>query len=164
MSAPVRAYVGLGANVGDARAAVSRAFDALDALPTTRVAARSGLYRTPPWGPVSQPPFVNAVCALDTALPAMDLLEALLRIERAAGRDRTAAPRWGPRTLDLDLLLYGDAVIDLPGLHVPHPRLHERAFVIVPLAEIAPGLRIPGQGDIAALRASMETADIEALG
>jgi 2-amino-4-hydroxy-6-hydroxymethyldihydropteridine diphosphokinase len=161
---PVRAYVGLGANIGDARGAVLAAFDALAGLRSTRVVARSRLYRTPAWGPVPQDDYVNAVAGLDTGLGAMDLLEGLLAIEALAGRDRDKAPRWGPRTLDLDLLLYGGDAIDVPGLHVPHPRLHERAFVVVPLAEVAPDLRIPGHGDIAALLASMESADIEALG
>lgn len=164
MSGAVRAYVGLGGNVGDARAAVAAAFDALASLPRTSLVARSRLYRTPAWGPVAQADYVNAVAALDTGLPPLALLDALLALERDAGRDRSTGPRWGPRILDLDLLLYGDARLDLPGLHVPHPRLHERAFVVVPLAEVAPGLRIPGQGDIAALRAAMETADIQALG
>ena len=138
--------------------------EALDRLPSTRLVARSRLYRTPAWGPVAQADYVNAAAAVDTSLAPLDLLDALLGVEREAGRDRSAVPQWGPRTLDLDLLLYGDASIDVPGLHVPHPRLHERAFVIVPLSEIAPTLRIPGHGDIAALRAAMETADIEALG
>ncbi|TCZ87384.1 2-amino-4-hydroxy-6-hydroxymethyldihydropteridine diphosphokinase [Lysobacter sp. N42] len=164
MSAPVRAYVGLGGNVGDARARVTGAFDALGHLSRTRLVARSSLYRTPAWGPVAQDDYVNAVAAVDTQLPPLELLEALLRLEREAGRDRETALRWGPRTLDLDLLLYGEDSIDLPGLRVPHPRLHERAFVIVPLAEIAPALRIPGHGEVGALRASMETADIQALG
>ncbi|MFZ5656147.1 MAG: 2-amino-4-hydroxy-6-hydroxymethyldihydropteridine diphosphokinase [Pseudomonadota bacterium] len=164
MSRPVRAYVGLGGNVGDARARVTDAFDALARLPRTRLVACSSLYRTPAWGPVAQDDYVNAVAAVDTGLQPLELLEALLRLEREAGRDRGTALRWGPRTLDLDLLLYGEDRIDLPGLRVPHPRLHERAFVIVPLAEIAPALSIPGHGEVGALRASMETADIQALG
>lgn len=164
MNPPVRAYVGLGANVGDARAAVESAFGALDALPRTRLVGRSRLYRSPAWGPVPQSEYVNAVAAVDTRMEPMQLLDALLGIERAAGRDRSLAPRWGPRTLDLDLLLYGDRSIDVPGLQVPHPRLHERAFVIVPLAEIAPDIGIPGRGSVAAMRDAMATADIEALG
>lgn len=161
---PVRAYVGLGSNLGDPRAAVLAADAALDRLPGTRRVARSGLYRSPAWGPVAQPDYINAVAAIDTALEPAALLDALLALEREAGRDRSGATRWGPRVLDLDLLLYGDSRIDLPGLHVPHPRLHERAFVVFPLAEIAPDLDVPGQGTVAALRASMAGADIEALG
>ena len=161
---PVRAYVGLGSNLGDPRAAVRAAAVAVGRLPATRTVACSGLYLSPAWGPVPQPDYVNAVAAVDTELPPDALLDALLALERGAGRDRASATRWGPRVLDLDLLLYGDACIDLPGLHVPHPRLHERAFVVFPLAEIAPGLHIPGQGAVAGLRASMAGADIEALG
>lgn len=164
MNPAVDAYIGLGANLGDPRRAVLDAFAALDGLPGCSVTARSALYRTPAWGPVSQPDYVNAVACLRTTLPPLDLLDALLRLERGAGRDRSAGPQWGPRTLDLDLLLYGDETIDVPGLHVPHPRLHERAFVIVPLCDIAPSLGIPGRGEVATLRAAMETADIEALG
>lgn len=158
------AFIGLGANLGDARGAVEAALMELAALPGTRLLARSRLYRTPPWGPVPQPDYVNAVAQLRTSLEPLDLLDRLLAIERAAGRDRMRAPHWGPRTLDLDVLLYGDAMIDVPGLRVPHPRLHERAFVVVPLHEIAPGLRIPGQGLLADLHATMAGADIEALG
>lgn len=160
----IRAYIGLGSNLGDSRATVLAAARALDGLPATRLVTHSRLYRTPAWGPISQPDYINAVAAVDTALAPLPLLDALLGLEREAGRDRASAAQWGPRTLDLDLLLYGDAAIDVPGLRVPHPRLHERAFVIVPLAEIAPTLAVPGHGDIGALRASMETGDIEALG
>ena len=164
MNAAADAFIGLGANLGDARQALEAAMEAIAALPGSRLVARSGLYRTPPWGPVPQPHYVNAVARLQTRLAPLELLGHLLDIERAAGRDRSVATHWGPRTLDLDLLLHGDAVIDVPGLRVPHPRLHERAFVIVPLHEIAPALHIPGHGDIARLRNSMATADIEALG
>lgn len=164
MTPAVDAYIGLGANLGDPRRAVLDAFGALGALPDCDVVARSPLYRTPAWGPVSQPDYVNAVACVRTSLAPLDMLDALLRLERGAGRDRTAGPQWGPRTLDLDLLLYGDRIIDVPGLRVPHPRLHERAFVIVPLHDIAPACRIPGRGDVASLRAAMETTHIEALG
>ncbi len=160
----IRAYIGLGSNLGDSRTIVQAAAQALDGLPSTRLAAVSGLYRTPAWGPVAQPDYVNAAAAVDTTLAPLSLLAALLDLERAAGRDRSRAERWGPRILDLDLLLYGDEVIHAPGLHVPHPRLHERAFVVLPLADVAPLLQVPGHGDIATLRASMETAGIEALG
>lgn len=159
-----RAYIGIGANLGDARNAVLAALSALGGLPATHLVAASSLYRTPAWGPVAQPDYVNAVAAIDTGLSPRDLLERLLSLERRAGRDRGAVPRWGPRTLDLDLLLHGDARIDEDGLHLPHPRMHERAFVIVPLAEIAPRLHIPGVGDIAGLRDALSCSGIEALG
>ncbi len=159
-------FVGLGGNLGDAAASLRDAFAALGRLPGTRVLRASRLYRTPAWGITAQPDFVNAVAMIETALPPPALLENLLRIERDAGRDRRAdgSDRWGPRTLDLDLLLYGDAVIDTPGLTVPHPHLHERAFVLVPLLEIAPDARIPGRGAAADALAAMATGDIQALG
>ena len=135
MSGPVTAYVALGANLGDARATVSDAIAALDRLPQTRLLRASSLYRTAPWE-ASGPDFINAVAAVETALGAHELLRALQALELQAGRERPY--RNAPRTLDLDVLLYGDAVIDTPDLVVPHPRLGERAFVLVPLAEIAP--------------------------
>ncbi|MBB1087431.1 2-amino-4-hydroxy-6-hydroxymethyldihydropteridine diphosphokinase [Lysobacter sp. SG-8] len=160
-----RACIGLGANLGDAAGAVRAAFDALAALPHTRLLAASPLYRTPAWGFEGQPDFINAVALVDTRLRPMDLLEALLRIEREAGRDRTADnPRWGPRRLDLDLLLYGDETIDVPGLQVPHPHLHARAFALVPLLDIVPGAVIPGHGPARRLLDAMAVGDIEALG
>jgi 2-amino-4-hydroxy-6-hydroxymethyldihydropteridine diphosphokinase len=164
VSAPVEAYVGLGANMGDAAAAVSAAIDRLDVVAQVRVTARSSLYRTPAWGVTEQPDFINAVVQLQTSLDAQQLLRVLLDLERDAGRDRSRARRWGPRELDLDLLLYGDASIDTPGLRVPHPHLHERAFVLVPLAEIAPELDIPGRGTVGDLLKAVATAGIEALG
>jgi 2-amino-4-hydroxy-6-hydroxymethyldihydropteridine diphosphokinase len=111
---------------------------AVAALPATRVLRISGYYVTPAWGGIEQPDFVNAAAVLDTALAPLDLLDGLLAIERRAGRDRRREVRWGPRTLDLDLLLYGDMVLDSPRLSLPHPRLHERAFALLPLAEVAP--------------------------
>lgn len=163
MSAAVDAWVGLGANLGDAAATLRAAITALDRLDGTRVAAASRLYRTPAWGRTDQPDFVNAVARLRTTLAPHDLLGRLLDLERRFGRDRTRAERWGPRELDLDLLLHGDARIDSPGLHLPHPHLHERAFVLVPLAEIAPSLVVPGRGAVRDLAAAVATADIEAL-
>jgi len=163
-ASPVIACIGLGGNLGDAAAILAGAFAALDALPGTHVLRRSRLYRTPAWGVTEQPDFTNAACALSTTLAADALLAALLDIERAAGRDRAAAaPRWGPRALDLDLLLYGEAVIERPGLHVPHPHLHERAFVLVPLAEIAADTVVPGRGRVADLLAAIDTRGIEPL-
>lgn len=159
-------FVGLGGNLGDAAAAVTRAFGALDGLPGSRLLKASRLYRTPAWGITTQPDFINAVAMLETTLPATSLLEALLDIECEAGRDRQAdgSDRWGPRTLDLDLLLYGDEVIEQPGLCVPHPHLHQRAFALLPLVEIAPDMVIPGIGAAGAVLATMATDDIQALG
>lgn len=148
MSAPVVAYIALGANLGDPQAAVRQAIAALDQLPQTRLLQASSLYLTAPVGLLDQPDFVNAVAAVETSLAPEALLQALLAEELQQGRVRSIAN--APRTLDLDILLYGDQVLDTPSLTVPHPRLHLRAFVLVPLAEIAPELRLPGRGSIAA--------------
>ena len=142
------AYVALGANLGDPAATVRAAFAALANLPESRVARSSSLYRTAPVGITEQPEFVNAVAELETALAPEALLDQLLEIEQRFGRIR--AERNGPRTLDLDLLLYDNQVVELPRLTLPHPRLHLRAFVLQPLAEIAPALAIPGRGTVAA--------------
>jgi len=138
----VRAYVAIGANLGDAKATVLQAIDALDALPQTRVAARSSLYRSAPFE-ASGPDFINAVAALDTGLGAQALLDALQQLELQAGRERPY--RNAPRTLDLDLLQHGDGALDTPTLTLPHPRMTQRAFVMLPLAEIAPQLVTPQQ-------------------
>ncbi|NUS38027.1 MAG: 2-amino-4-hydroxy-6-hydroxymethyldihydropteridine diphosphokinase, partial [Lysobacter sp.] len=151
-----RACVGLGGNVGDAAATLRAAFADLDRLPHTRLLRPSRLYRTPAWGVEQQPAFVNAAALLETALEARALLDGLLAIERGFGRERRE--RWGPRTLDLDLLLYGNAVIDEPGLHVPHPHLHERAFALRPLADVAPDLLVPGQGRVAELLSRVDAS------
>ena len=135
--APVIAYIALGANLGEAAAVVASAIDALNRLPDTRLEARSHLYRSAPVD-AQGPDFINAVAAVSTRLTAPDLLLALQQLEQRAGRERPY--RNAPRTLDLDLLLYGDARIDSPSLTVPHPRMMERAFVLIPLAEIAPDL------------------------
>lgn len=148
MSPAVRACIGLGANIGDPVAALLGAFTALAGLPESRVIATSRLYRTPAWGGVEQPDYINAAALLETRLSAQELLRHLLNIEHCAGRRRdaeAAALRWGPRVLDLDLLLYASEVIHGPGLRVPHPHMHERAFVLVPLADIAPEAEIPGR-------------------
>ena len=150
--APVRAYVGLGANLGDPRRQLDAALEALDALEDTHLAARSSLYRTAPVGYADQPDFLNAVAALETALDPGRLLAALHGIEDRHRRERPF--RNAPRTLDLDLLLYGERTISAPGLTVPHPRMHERAFVLRPLLEIAPDAVVPGKGPAAALRAA----------
>ena len=150
-AAPVLAYVGLGANLGDTAAALKGALLNLSALPGTQLMCASALYRTAPID-AHGPDYLNAVAALQTTLAPDALLSHLQRIEQAGGRERLY--RNAPRTLDLDLLLYGDACLASPTLTVPHPRLHERAFVLVPLAEIAPaGLVIPGLGALQELLA-----------
>ena len=136
------AYVGLGSNLGDRKTTLRTAIQRLETL--GRIAGVSSLYETEPVGNLEQPSFLNAVIALDTALAPVDLLAALLGIERDLGRVRSFPN--APRTLDLDLLLVDDAIIDTPDLTLPHPRLHERPFVLVPLAEIAPELVLPGSG------------------
>ena len=145
---PVDAFVSLGSNLGDSRAEVARAVEEIAALPGTELVARSSLYRTAPIDAGSDD-YVNAVVRVRTALAPESLLRALQAIEQAHGRERPFAN--APRTLDLDLLLHGDAVVASETLRLPHPRLHERAFVVVPLAEIAPGLVIPGRGAVDAL-------------
>jgi 2-amino-4-hydroxy-6-hydroxymethyldihydropteridine diphosphokinase len=142
----VRAYVGVGANLGERRATIERAVEQLRAYDDVEVVALSTLRETEPWGPVAQPPFLNGVVAVETTLTARELLAILVGVEEVLGRVRVE--RWGPRTIDLDLLLYGADVIDEPGLVVPHPRIHERRFVLEPLAELDPGLVVPGQGPV----------------
>ena len=141
------AYVGLGANIGEPRAQVLAAWDALGRIPQTRAIARSSLYRSAPMGYQDQPDFLNCVAKLETTLEPRALLSHLRQIERDLGRTRSF--RDAPRTIDLDLLLYGSAVIDTPDLVVPHPRMHERAFVLEPLVELDPGAVIPGRGSAA---------------
>ena len=159
--ARVDAYIGIGANLGDARANVEDALARLARLPGARLSAASSLYRTAPIDS-SGDDYINAVALLDTTLAPHALLQALQDIEQAHGRERPY--RNAPRTLDLDLLLYGDAVIaDIPTLLVPHPRLHERAFVLAPLAEIAPDLAIPGRGKVEALLAGVADQAIERI-
>jgi len=153
-----RAFVGLGSNLGDRAETLQRAVDALRALPETDVVAVSGFRDTAPVGIVDQPRFLNGAVELDTGLPPRALLDALLRVERVLGRDRTGVPRGGPRTLDLDLLLYGEVEIDEPGLQVPHPRLAERGFVLEPLVELDPALEAPGKGPVEALLAKLDSA------
>lgn len=163
MNAPRNAaFVALGSNLDDPRAQVVRAFEALGALERTRVTGRSRLYRNPAMGEADQPDFINAVARLETALEPRELLAGLLAIEAAQGRDR-GADRWGPRTLDLDLVLYGDRVIDQPGLTVPHPGLTARPFVLYPLAELAPTLEIPGAGALRDLLARVPADDLKVL-
>lgn len=142
-----RAYVGLGANVGPREVTILSAVDLLAAADGVSVVAVSQLRETEPVGVVDQPAFLNAAVAVDTSLDARALLDVLLAIERELGRVRTE--RWGPRTIDLDLLVFGDETIDEPGLRVPHPRLGERRFALEPLAELAPELVVPGLGRVA---------------
>ena len=150
-----RAYVALGANLGDREKTIRTALAELDAAPGVRVAAVSSLRETEPVGYLDQPPFLNGAAALDTELGPRELLDLLLAVERRFGRLREGVPAGGPRTLDLDLLLYDGAVIDEPGLGVPHPRLHERRFVLEPLAELDGSLEVPGKGKIQTLLAEL---------
>lgn len=147
------AYVGLGANLGERRTTIERAVGLLDGVPGVSVARVSTLRDTEPWGPVEQPSFLNGVAELETRLDPRSLLDVLLDVETRLGRVRDE--RWGPRAIDLDLLVLGDVVIDEPGLTLPHPRLHERRFVLEPLAELAPDLVVPGRGRVAELLAAL---------
>lgn len=144
------AYVGLGSNLGDREGTIRAAAEAIDAR------RLSPVVETEPWGYADQPRFLNAVAELDTDLGPRALLERLLEVERSLGRIRTG-PRWGPRTIDLDLLLYGEKRITEPDLEVPHPRMHERAFVLGPLAALAPDLEIPGQGTVSEALAGLQS-------
>jgi 2-amino-4-hydroxy-6-hydroxymethyldihydropteridine diphosphokinase len=146
----------MGANQGRPVAQIEVALAMLARLPRTRLIATSALYRSAPVGDARQPPFVNAVSRLRTTLPPERLLSALLDIERRGGRVRCRDRRSGPRLLDLDLLLYGGRVVGRPGLHVPHPRMHERRFVLLPLCELAPDVEIPGQGPARTLLARLD--------
>jgi 2-amino-4-hydroxy-6-hydroxymethyldihydropteridine diphosphokinase len=150
-----RAYVGLGANLGDREAMLRRALDLLAATAGVELLGVSSFRETDPVGYTDQPRFVNAAAAVGTDLPPRALLDRLLGIELELGRLRDG-PRFGPRTIDLDLLLYGDLVVDEPGLTVPHPRLHERLFALEPLAELDPGLVVPGRGALGALIAALD--------
>lgn len=153
------AWIGLGANLGQPESSLAQALAALQGLPETRLVEVSPAYWTPPWGEPDQAEFLNAVACLDSARPPLELLHSLLAIESGLGRQRGGA-RWGPRELDLDLLLYADRVIDSPELVLPHPRLHQRGFVLLPLSDLAPDLQIPGQGSVTEL---LEALPDEAL-
>jgi 2-amino-4-hydroxy-6-hydroxymethyldihydropteridine diphosphokinase len=154
----VRAYVGMGSNLEDPLRQIESAMTAVEALPGSRLVARSALYWSDPVGPPGQPRYVNAVVCIETGLSAQGLLQELQAVERRQGRVR--GERWGARTLDLDLLVYGDLVIDTPELTVPHPRLHERAFVLVPLHDIEPDLSIPGVGTVAQLCRAIDRSGV----
>jgi 2-amino-4-hydroxy-6-hydroxymethyldihydropteridine diphosphokinase len=158
----VRCYIGLGSNLQNPRQQVQTAAEELSQIPRCRLLKRSGLYRSPPMGPPDQPDYVNAVAALETELSPHQLLEALQSIEQRHGRTR-GTERWTARTLDLDLLLYGDQVIDTETLVVPHPGMAQRNFVLYPLQEIAPRLKIPGWGPLSRLIAGCDRDDLVKL-
>jgi 2-amino-4-hydroxy-6-hydroxymethyldihydropteridine diphosphokinase len=139
------ALLGLGGNVGEVRTTLDKAVALLAGNKGIILRARSSDYATPPWGVTDQPPFINLAIAVETTLSPRALLERALEVERALGRDRARETRWGPRTIDIDLIAYDDLVCDEPGLILPHPRLFERAFVLVPLAEIVPDRVIAGR-------------------
>ncbi|MCC7347841.1 MAG: 2-amino-4-hydroxy-6-hydroxymethyldihydropteridine diphosphokinase [Variibacter sp.] len=155
----VEALLGLGGNLGEVRTTLARAVEALCDGEAVRLRARSSDYLTPPWGMEAQPPFVNLCIAVETSLAPRALLERAFAVERAFGRDRSREQRWGPRTLDIDLLTYGGQAIDEPGLTLPHPRLLDRAFVLAPLAEIRPNLVVEG----VAIRAALARVDISGI-
>jgi 2-amino-4-hydroxy-6-hydroxymethyldihydropteridine diphosphokinase len=150
-----RAYVGLGANLGPKEVTMLRAVDLLGATEGIEVLGLSRLRETDPVGVTDQPMFLNGAVALETALSPGELLDALLRIEQQLGRVRDDE-RWGPRTIDLDLLVYGDETVDEPGLRIPHPRLHERRFALEPLSDLDPELDIPGLGKVSELLARLD--------
>jgi 2-amino-4-hydroxy-6-hydroxymethyldihydropteridine diphosphokinase len=155
----IPAFVALGSNLDDPERQVERAVAALADVPRSRLVSRSSLYRSPPFGPVVQPEFVNAVAGLLTTLDARAMLGELKALERRLGRE-TPVVRWGPRRIDLDLLIHGDARVDEPEIQVPHPGLAERAFVLVPLAEIAPDLEVPGRGRVRTLASRVEASGL----
>lgn len=159
-----RAWIGLGGNLGNPRSRLSQALADIAALPDTKLVAVSPAYWTRPWGEPEQAEFLNAVAGVDTGLAPRGLLEALLEIERDAGRVRTEHRRWQPRVLDLDLLVYGDLQVTEPGLHIPHPRLAERAFVLVPFNDVAPDLQVPGHGRVSELLGSVDHSGVRAAG
>jgi len=166
MGAGVDAYVGLGSNLDDPRARLERAAASMDRLPGTQVRGVSTLYRNPPLpapGVPEQPAFVNAVARLETVLEPEPLLDGLQAIEAQQQRCRGGA-RWGPRTLDLDLLLYGERTVDVPRLQIPHPELTRRAFVVFPMLELVPGLRLPDGTPLREVAADMDASELCAIG
>jgi len=156
------AYVALGSNLGDPARQVESAFEELSRIPDTRLVARSGLWRSRPLGPQDQPDFINAAAGLLTTASPRELLASLQAIERRLGKTAPAV-RWGPRVIDLDLLVYGDLATVEAGLVLPHPGLHQRNFVLYPLAEIAAELQVPGLARVRRLRDGVEAANIERL-
>lgn len=149
------AWVGLGSNLGDSMVLLRQSMAQLARLPETQLRAVSTPYITQPWGETNQPEFINAVAKLATDLPPQTLLESLLAIEKQLGRQRSGK-RWGPRLIDLDLLIYEGVVMDEPNLVLPHPRLHQRAFVLVPLNDLSPTLEVPGLGSVERLLAGLD--------
>jgi 2-amino-4-hydroxy-6-hydroxymethyldihydropteridine diphosphokinase len=156
------AYIGLGSNLQDPRAQVLRALTALERLPASRVVSRSPLYRSKPFGPVTQPDFINGVAGVLTQLDSRQLLGELLALERALGRP-TERERWGPRIIDLDLLAHGRERRQEPGLTLPHPGIVERNFVLYPLCDLAPDLDVPGLGRVAELKGRLAPLGLERL-
>lgn len=161
MSESARALVGLGSNIGDRRASLARAVSLLRGAPNVRVAAVSALYETPPWGYTAQAPFLNAVVAVDTTLGPRQLLVALKSFEAQVGRRRTF--RWGPRVIDLDVLTYDDLTLDRRGLSLPHRAIPDRAFVLIPLADLHPGYRAPDGRSLPELLAALDLGGIRRI-
>lgn len=159
---PVSAFIGIGSNLDDPIRQVNHAFDLLDDLPGCHVSKRSSLYRSAPFGGVEQDDFINAVAEIETGVPPELLLACLKETERTMGRDLNG-PRWGPRILDLDILLYGNDVVDEPDLVIPHPGIALRNFVLLPLCEIAPDLEIPGLGPVSELEVDTDSPRIEKI-
>jgi len=143
------AWIGLGSNLGDGPLQTKRALELLGQDASIRVLRTSSLYRTSPWGHAAQPDFTNSVAELSVSMEPLQLLRTLMEVEQSLGRTR-GSRRWGPRYMDLDLLLLEKRILCLPGLAVPHPRMHRRAFVLIPLCELEPGLLIPGRGTVSA--------------
>lgn len=161
MTVAVRAYIGLGSNLNNPAAQIRQALTALAALPSTRMLAHSHIYKSKPLGPPEQADFLNAAAILETQLEPLALLRNLHNLEEQQGRRRTRERRWGPRTLDLDILVYGELALHTPELTLPHPGVHLRSFVLYPLAELAPELVIPGHGSVRALRERCTSPAIE---
>ncbi|MES9880057.1 MAG: 2-amino-4-hydroxy-6-hydroxymethyldihydropteridine diphosphokinase [Sedimenticola sp.] len=158
MKPAVTAYIGLGSNLDNPEIQINTALDELDAIPSSHSVTHSSLYSSRPMGPAEQPDYINAVAALETYLEPFPLLRALQAIEQVHKRKR--GERWGPRTLDLDLLLYGELILDETDLKIPHPGIAMRAFVIYPLLEIAPSLKLPGLGSIEQIAAAGSPGDV----
>ena len=156
-------YIGIGSNLANPKQQVGEAIKSLNVLPESRFIKSSPLYRSAPIGPADQPDYVNAVCQLETRLEPLNLLDCLQEIEQKQGRTRTGL-RWGPRVIDLDLLLYGQKIISHERLIVPHPGLYERCFVLYPLSDISPDLDIPGHGPVSSLKQACTTGVVERIG
>ena len=160
---PERVFIGLGSNLGDSPSLLRTAARQIAALPQTRCLQGSGFYRSPAWGGIEQPDYTNAVLEIETALTPFELLGCLLAIERGNGRIRQDEQRWGPRALDCDILLYGQRRLQSEALTVPHPRMAGRAFVLLPLAEIAPDLALPGIGALSSLIPHLQDVNLVRL-